>query len=157
MAVIPTTGRQLFTRGDLENRVSKEALRRITDDNKSGAPDPSVVQQLIKDASATVFSYVPTLVIATDDPVPDYIIKLALDIGQALLYIRFPLAARQEDGFAMLAIAKADLRALSVGQNQVPPPGGGTDPETGDGEPTAAQVATFGTVVSTPFCRNRRL
>lgn len=125
MPALPTTDRQLFTPKELESRVSTQTYVKLNDDNKSGAADPVVVQQIIKDASAVVWSYMPGFPLADGDEVPDYLKKLALDLGQAFTYKRFPQTSLGQAGMMIEAAAKADLKALSTGATAIPPAGGG--------------------------------
>lgn len=109
----------LFTWKDLENRASAAVVKRIADDDKSGAADRVVIQQLIKDASSVVWAYLPaTYVVGT--PVPDYIQKLALDVAQAMLYIRFPQSALGANGFEIMNMAYKDLERFAAGTTNVP-------------------------------------
>jgi phage gp36-like protein len=143
--------RQLCTPQDLSNRCSKNVLRQLADDNRSGAADANVLAQVVKDASAFVWSYIADLgvVPAEPAPVPDFVVMLCLDAAQAKLYMRFPSTALGQQGIYMLEAARKDLVRLKDGATAAP----ATTP-TPTGGPEAAASSTFGAVVSNP-CRRR--
>src|SRR3954465_13316752 len=101
-------GEALFTRAELEARVSADIVRRILDDDDVGEPSEEALTQFVQDASSTVWAYLPDTFELPADPddasvqvVPKYLHKLALDVAQGQLYNRFPDAART-DGAAIL-------------------------------------------------------
>jgi phage gp36-like protein len=127
-------------------------LRQFTDDDRSGAPDKPVVKQVIKDASSMVWSYIGDVVTIPDSGVvPDYLIKLTLDVAQGLVYTRIPNTVLASQGFAMIQLARSDLQRVAEGMNKVTPPGGGTTSST----PVSADAAN-GVVMSTPIRGNYR-
>jgi len=157
---VPVINRQIFTKDDLAARVSKATLLKYCDDDRSGDPDKNVVQQIIKDASATVWSYIPTFELDDDTDVPDYLIKLGLDVGQALVYIRFPASSNGRNGFAMMDMARLDLQRLAAGANSLKKGGAPADPGSGgsgSGSTSDTSNASFGSVVSRPTRRNRAI
>lgn len=117
---------QLITMQDLKNRLTPTVLRQCTDDDKSGTPDKPVLQQIIKDASAEVWSYIADLgVVPVGGAVPDYVLKLTLDMAQGLTYTRVPNTSLGPQGFALMSLAKTALERIVKGTAKVAQPGSG--------------------------------
>jgi hypothetical protein len=137
----------LFTRAQLENRISPKKVKRLYDDNSDGSADTDPVNQLRADASSKVRSYLepmgimPALEALFDQGsgellankvLPDEIVRLALDVAVAMACQRHPEVMRQ-DWSLLMKQADADLSKLRDGKTSL---GGGTQggastPETG--------------------------
>lgn len=123
-----STQAPLFNRQDLVNRVSDAILIRLADDDKSGSADEVVISAIIRDASSVVWSFLPVdYEIPESGLVPDYLKKLAVDIGQAQLYGRFPQSNTGIEGNQILARAMVELERFAGGLTNVPEVTGTTE------------------------------
>jgi hypothetical protein len=109
---MPSQVTPLFTRAELEARVSRLVLDRIFDDDETGTATTEAINRLIDDSSGTVWAYLPNeaqdTILAND--VPSYLKKLALDVAQGTLALRHP-EATQLDGECIMKNARLDLKA----------------------------------------------
>lgn len=114
----------LITRAQLEARVSADLIRRLYDDDNDGAPDKETVEQLLKDASGKVAGRVaPVYPIdqlreMAADAMPDELVRLTLDVAQALVAQRHP-EYRRIDGFELMKQAERDLKDLRDGHHNL--------------------------------------
>lgn len=112
-----------IVQADLEDRVSAQVLREITDDDVDETPDATVLARVIADAESTVESFLRKvynlqalrdLAGADIDDVPNEIKRLCLDLAVAYLWDRFPEYVRA-DGRRMRQDALDELRDLARG------------------------------------------
>ncbi len=107
---------------DVENCISAELLRRLTDDDNTGEPRPETVQQLIDDNESVVIgaavrnypnASLPTTPAAARTTEGGRLLRrITLDFIKGHAYSRHPEVARS-DGEAVLDRAQSLLKMLS--------------------------------------------
>lgn len=106
-----------WVQADLEDRLSAEVVKQILDDNLDGAADATPVTRLQKDSSSKVDSYLRPIygkAMPLAAPYPNEVIRLALDVAEALAAKRHPAYVRRAWKELMDA-AEADLDKLRRG------------------------------------------
>lgn len=122
----------LITQKQIENRVSKLVLARLLDDDEDGNADTDAVTQLRLDSSGKAASClaqvypIDELRGMADGALPDEVVRLTLDVAQAMLAQRHPEFARGVDGFELMKQAERDLRMVRKGETNL---GVSTEPE----------------------------
>ena|SRR3990172_5508159 len=96
----------------LEKRMSVAVVRAIYDDNNDGDADADPVAQLIDDAESKVMSYYqPTYGATLPATVPKELIRMTLDVAQAMAGQRHPEIVRQ-DWEKRMVVAERDLTRM---------------------------------------------
>lgn len=146
----------LFTKKQLEDRISSKKVKRLYDDNSDGNADQDPVNQLRADASSKVRSFLEPMGIMTsivllfdqttgellpNKVVPEEIVRLSLDVGVALAAQRHPEVMRQ-DWTLLMKQCDTDLGNLRSGKTSL---GGGTQ-----GGVDTPETALHGGVVGVP-------
>jgi phage gp36-like protein len=109
-----------ITQTQLEARISAQALRRCLDDDNDGDADTATVTQFLTDASSKVRTFLAgnhsaATLAAIVTTTPDEVVRLALDVAQAMLAMRHPEVFRI-DGEAMMRVAVTELKALRLNE-----------------------------------------
>lgn len=129
------------TQVQLESRLSGKRIKRMYDDDGNGTADLNPVKQLRQDASSKVASYLEPLgiisqmstyfdgttgeVVSGDVTVHPEIIRLTLDVAQAMAAQRHP-TIWQIDWCKLMEAAEGDLKNLRDGKTSL---GGNGAPE----------------------------
>lgn len=127
-----------ITLAQLTARVSESVMLRVLDDNDDGAVDTKVVEQLLVDATSKVRSHIGTIYELShiaEPAVQEEVVRLTLDVAQAMLAIRFPEAVRV-DGYKMMEYADRELKKLreqftNLGTKAAPEPAATVGGEVG--------------------------
>lgn len=108
----------LITQLQIESRVSKLVVQRLLDDDNDGNADTDAVTRLRLDASskvagaiAQVYS-IEELRLMQPAELPDEVVRLTLDVAQAMLAQRHPEFARGVDAFELMKQAERDLKMV---------------------------------------------
>lgn len=106
----------LFTKKQLEDRLSATVVRRIYDDNNDGTADTDPIEQLRLDASSKVRGklgpvYNPELLLGA---LADELVRIGLDQAVAMAAQRFPEVMRK-DWEKLMTQADKDLSELRKG------------------------------------------
>lgn len=106
-----------FTSDDLEDRLSRDVVRQILDDNNDGAADANAVDRLLKDASSKVASYLRGTydLDAVKTNTPNEVVRLALDVAEALAARRHPEHVKGKDWEKLMRAVESDLTKLRNG------------------------------------------
>lgn len=106
-----------ITTTQLENRLSRTVVKQIFDDDNDGVADLAPLEQLCKDASSKLSSWLgpiyplDALRAMTADELPDEIVRLSLDVAQAMMAQRHP-EYRRVDPFELMKQAERDCERL---------------------------------------------
>jgi len=109
----------LITTAQLRTRVGPHAHDRVFDDDEEGVFNPEAEEQLRKDASGKVLgrlggSYDVDAIrgLAAEDT-PDELVRITLDVAQAMMAIRCP-NIMDVDGHRLMRRADEDLQAIRL-------------------------------------------
>lgn len=134
---------------DIQNRIGAAAYLRLFDDNNDGAADADPIAQVIADAQAKVDGYLRgaySLDEVAANP-PNQVKRLCLDVAQAYLAMRHPMAVRI-DWEKLLQAAERDLKRLRTGEIRLdvvgaPEPATNEGGEYAVGDPDTYDATTF--------------
>ena len=133
-----------FTKGDLEDRLSADVVRKCYDDNNIGTADSSPLGRLIRDASSKVDSYLRGMYPLPLATVPNEVQRLALDVAEAFAAKRFPEIVRK-DWKELLKQAEKELESLRMGKTRLDvPTGQAPDPPANVGARVGSRVSDDG-------------
>ncbi|MBU0969209.1 MAG: DUF1320 domain-containing protein [Proteobacteria bacterium] len=126
------------TTADIESKIDKDELIRLTDDAGAGTPDTTKIQEAITEAGAEIDSYCARLhTVPFPDPVPAMIVKVCKDIA---VYNVYSLKnAAPEDCEDRYERSVAYLKNVARGIVDL---GAGSPEEVDDGGPETIKTAS---------------
>lgn len=157
----PTQPEPLFTKDELELRLTKSVFRRVFNDNDTGEPDEPAELQLRQEASSKVRgalsnTYDIEALSAENVEFATELRRLGLDVGQAMCAQRSP-GIVPVDGFALMKQANDELKELreaKISLVSAPDDGSGTPTPTSDTVDNTPDEATITEVRALPGLGN---
>lgn len=132
-----------IAKADIEQRLSAPVVKRIYDDDNDGTADADPVNRLCKDASARVAGFLRGIysLDAVAAAPPEEVIRLTLDVAEALAAKRFPRAVMR-DWMPLWKVATDELKDLRNGVTRLdvegsPEPAANQGGEVASGNPDA--------------------
>lgn len=100
---------------DLLSRLAPELIQSVADDNGDGAADDTILEAALDDASAEIDAVLGGRYAVPVAPIPDLLLRLAIDLAIYFLFIRRRSSVTAEH-LARAREARSQLAALGAGE-----------------------------------------